>query len=631
MPVPSAPSLRRMATAALLMSVALPAAAQDIRSVTLSTAGIAMIEATGSLGETPLRLALRRADIDDFLKSAWIADPLGAVPQLTLPGDGAFADTFALLPIGPGDVTDPARLLTALAGARVAVERRGSTVEGVNMGVSLRDCGEGNCQILTVLTDAGEIAQFDLAESTARLADPEDQAMLARALAAHRISAGPGLIEVALSSDNPEAREVGLVWLQAAPLWRTAYRAVATPEGLRLSGWAVVENTTGRDWDDVELTLATGSVRALSAQLYERRYVGRDSADDAFPMPAPAPMVFAGSRVGAAAPVVAFEAAPAAVAVEADDGVSFSRFTLTTPVTLAAGEMISLPFLDELLPGAQRLIFRGGLGEVHPVIALELRNPLPLRLPAGVLTLYEEGRGHAGDAAVPELAPQASEVVDFATDRAVGVSETEERIETVRAMSVVRGILTVEEDWRRMTTYRIEGAADAERVIDIEHPLQPGWTLDGPTPDETLLDAYRFRVTVPAGEIVTFEVVEMQPQSRRLALADLNAPMLASWLNAAPEGEARAFLAALVDLRGAQAEVAGQINRIAQREAELVAEQDRLVQLIVALNDDSPATQRRRDRVDAVDGELATLAAEREALRARQETLDAELAVLLGR
>jgi hypothetical protein len=616
--------------AALMLALAAPAQAQDIRAVTLSDAGIAMIEAQGRLGPLPMRFTLRRGDIDDFLKSVWVADPAGAVPRISLPGDGALADTFALLPFDAAALTDPARLLTALVGAELEVTRRGAVTQGRNLGVSLRDCDEGRCQIVTLLTAGGELAQFDLAEATVRLAEDTDRAMVARALAAHRGRAAPGLIEVTLDSDDATERDVGLIYLQAAPLWRTAYRAVATSDGLRLSAWAVVENATGADWDAVTLTLATGSVRAIRADLYERRYARREALAE--PVFVPQSRAVAAFAAPAPPPMVSFEADIASAPVTADDGVSFSRFTLDVPVTLAAGDIVSLPFLDERLPGAQRLVHRGDAYERHPMIALDITNPLPLRLPAGVLTLYEDGRGHAGDAPVPVLVPGATATIDVARDPAVSVQVESGRSETITSLRIQRGLLEIDEDLRRTTRYRIEGAARGTRVIDIEHRRMQGWTLQSPAGAEETADAHRFRRDLPEGAVVMLEVVEIQPQRRTLALAQLDGPALAFWLQQpVMEAEVRGFLQSLAAIRAEQAGVSRAIADSDRQERDLVAEQDRLVRLIVALADDGAANRDRRARVDAIDAEIARLREDRTVLRDRAAALEVQLADLIVR
>ena len=608
--------------------LAAPVAASDIRAVTLSDGGIAMIEARGSLGPTPLRMTLRRRDIDDFLKSVWIADPAGAVPHLRMPGDGALSDTFDLLPFESQDIADPARLLSSLPGAELEVTRRGAVTTGRNLGVSARDCEEGRCQILTLLAADGSLSQYDLADSTVRLVEDGDRAMLDRALSAQRSRAAPGLIEVTLDSDDPTAREVDLVYLQEAPLWRTAYRAVVAPDGLRLSAWAVVENATGSDWDAVSLTLATGSVRSIRADLYERRYAGREVLAEPVMARPPAPQARGMAEV---APAFSLSADIAAAAVTADDGAGFSRFTLDVPVTLAAGDIVSLPFLDSHLPGAQRLVHRGDPDQRHPMIALDLTNPLSLRLPAGVLTLYEEGRGHAGDAPVPVLPPGASETIDVAADPAVSVAVEIGRSEQVSSLRISRGLLQIEEDLRRTTRYRIDGAAQGERVLDIEHPRRSGWTLASPSGAEELADAYRLRIALEEGAVEVIEVVETQPRRRTVALADLDAPALAGWLRqGALDAEARALLEALAAIRADQTGLARAIADSERQERDLVAEQDRLVRLIVALADDGPANRERRARVDAIDAEIALLQSDRRDLRARAAALEARLADLIA-
>ena len=298
---------------------------------------------------------------------------------------------------------------------------------------------------------------------------------------------------------------MGLVYLQDAPLWRTAWRAVDTEDGIRLIGWAVVENTTGIDWDDIQLTLATGSVRAIEARLYARTYAHREQAGD---IPPPAARWSPPRRnSGAPSPRWRKQAgrprwptwpkARCPVSVSADDGDSFSRFTLDTPVTLAAGQMMSVPFLSEDLPDARLVLYRGGQGDRHPVIALSLENPLPLRLPAGVLTLYEDGRGHAGDAMIPELAPGATEIVDFARDTAVEVREETTSTEAVREMRIAGGMLHVSEDLERRVTYRIEGAADDAREVTIDHPRRAGWRVSSATGPEERPDAWRWVVRGP--------------------------------------------------------------------------------------------------------------------------------------
>lgn len=636
--VMSFPLPRRLRNTVILalsgLVLSMPLHAQTaIQAVTLSTAGLAMIEASGRFGAAPLNLSVARDEIDDFLKSLWVIDPAGAVPFVTLTGPGSFEDSFAHFPFAPSDVTDPARLMAAMVGAPLIVERRGETWQGLNMGVSQRPCEDNTCNILSLQGDDGAMHSFIMDDALGlRFADAADREVLTAALRAWRSSANPRRVELALGSDNPEGRDVGLVYLQNAPLWRTAWRAVDTPEGIRLIGWAVVENTTGIDWQDVRLTLATGSVRAIAAQLYQRRYAQRES--DRSPMPQPVMLAAAPMARGALAGIGAESASMAdsisAAPVIADDGESFSRFTLSTPVTLAAGQMMSVPFLSELLPDARLTLYRGGSGSLHPVIALALENPLPLRLPAGVLTLYEDGRGHAGDAMIPELAPGATETVHFAQDTAVEIREEHASTETLREMRLANGLLYVSEDLERRVTYRIEGAPLAERDITIDHPRSADWMISGTTGAEETADAWRWHIVVGAGERASLTVTERQPRLRRVGLMDIDLPTLAFWQSRSTDAGVTQTLVTLADLRRQITEAELAQRNLGSEILTLEREQARLVNLIVQLGDDSQANRDRRARVDAIDAQITTNQAITNAARLRVDALRGQIRDLIG-
>ncbi|PZX44662.1 protein of unknown function (DUF4139) [Roseinatronobacter thiooxidans] len=619
--------MRVMSMGVVLGAIALPALADqtpEIRAVTLSRAGVAMIEAQGTLGAEPLRLSIRRADIDDFLKSVRLSDPSGAVPMLSMTGPSGVADVFAALPFEPDALGDLRALLEAMTGAHITAQRRGISVSGDVMGTREVPCAQADqrgCIAISVLHEDGAIRQILLDDATElQFSDTADQNAVARGLAALRQAGRALMLDVTLSSTETDTRDISLGWLQPAPVWKTAWRAEDGADGLVLTGWAVVENTTGQDWDSVELTLATGAVNALQAQLYDRMEAARKLAD---PMMDQALMASAPMARG-----MAFEAAMEVAPVAMDDGESFSRYTLATPVTVQAGDMISLPFLREALEDARLTLHNGGTGAVHPSIAIAFENPLPLRLPAGIVTLYEDGRGHAGDAMIPELAPGAQAVIEFARDTAMQVSETLTETQNLQSARVVDGVLVAEERLERRTSYRIEGAPDAARVLTISHPQRQGWDMQS-TGGESGFDDTKFRVEVPAAEIVTQEVVEQRVTSTRIALLELDQDALAFWSSRLPDAQLRAVLEQLQDLRAQQAQLRREAARQRELEAQLIADQERLVGLIVQLGDDSPATRERRMRVDTIEEEITQSREARRNAETRQSEIEAELREVL--
>lgn len=611
--------MRRALLLSLAVLVAPPVAAEtQIRGVTLSTAGLALIEAEASLEDGALSLPFRRSEVDHVLRSLRVEDPLRAPMTLRLEGPGAFEDTFASLPFEPEALRDLSVLIAAMVGAQATFERDDTTRTGTLMGLRPVICEESGlpgCDVLSLRTPGGVLVQlpFDAATQI-RFTDPADQAAIERGLAALRADARRQVIELRLDSRNPQDRFIEFAWLQPAPVWQTAWRATTRPDGVELTGWAVLENATTRDWNDITLTLATGAIQRLDVPLYTR--LGPDAVTPALKL-----------DMRMDAPMAMESMAPAVAPPLLDDRDSFSRYTLPEPITLPAGEMISLPFLSERIEDARQTLYRGGSGRAHPVITLEIENPLPLRLPAGVLTLFEAG-GHAGDAMIPELAPGARERVEFAQDTAVSVREESAEEVALQSTRITDGILVAEDRTERSTRYRIEAPPEADRTLTLLHPLRAGWEMQ--TAGGTVeLDATRFTLDLPAGTLTTHEVVESRVTVTRIALLDLDREALARWSGRVPDDATREILLQLQHLRAREVDLRRDRARLIETEAELIEDQSRLAGLIEQLGEDSGATADRRARVDAIDAEISELRTERARIDQDLDALDTALRDLL--
>ncbi|MFM8614180.1 MAG: hypothetical protein ACKOC9_05570, partial [Alphaproteobacteria bacterium] len=152
------------------------------------------------------------------------------------------------LPLRPADFENRASLLNALRGQEAeAADTRGRIATATETDAGLHLSLIGPRGLLSVLLKSGD-------EVT--LTDPALAARVARAaeaLAAAR-SADERRLEIRLRSDR--ARQVAVIYIAGAPLWKPSYRLLAPPLGAtggqaRLMGWAVVENASGSDWEGV--------------------------------------------------------------------------------------------------------------------------------------------------------------------------------------------------------------------------------------------------------------------------------------------------------------------------------------------------------------------------------------------
>jgi hypothetical protein len=76
------------------------------------------------------------------------------------------------------------------------------------------------------------------------------------------------LRKVRLSLDGKE-HDLAIGYVAATPLWRPSYRVVVGKGGADLQVWGIVQNVSGEDWKNVELTLVAGAPIAFESTLGE--------------------------------------------------------------------------------------------------------------------------------------------------------------------------------------------------------------------------------------------------------------------------------------------------------------------------------------------------------------------------
>jgi outer membrane protein OmpA-like peptidoglycan-associated protein len=76
---------------------------------------------------------------------------------------------------------------------------------------------------------------------------------------------------------SPGERDVLVAYVSPTSVWRASYRLILdeAPARSLLQGWAVVDNTTAEDWNDVELTLATQTPFSFAVDLRTPQTVAR--------------------------------------------------------------------------------------------------------------------------------------------------------------------------------------------------------------------------------------------------------------------------------------------------------------------------------------------------------------------
>src|SRR4029077_89771 len=122
---------------------------------------------------------------------------------------------------------------------------------------------------------------FELSPSTSvRLAERDLSDEVGKYLNLVGSSRARDLRRMTLSATGTGDREIFVSYISEVPVWKSTYRIILPDkpnEKPLLQGWAIVDNTVGEDWKDVDLSLIAGApqsfIQDISRPLYTRRPV----------------------------------------------------------------------------------------------------------------------------------------------------------------------------------------------------------------------------------------------------------------------------------------------------------------------------------------------------------------------
>ncbi|HXC31598.1 MAG TPA: carboxypeptidase regulatory-like domain-containing protein [Verrucomicrobiae bacterium] len=132
--------------------------------------------------------------------------------------------------------------------------------------------------IISVVTDGGEIQEIEVTPTTrVRLVDAGLHAEMNRYLSLLASEREQDLRRMTLATTGNGERQLFVSYISEVPVWKTTYRLVLSSETGKkplLQGWAIVDNTVGEDWNNVNLSLVAGAPQSFIQQL-SQPYYGR--------------------------------------------------------------------------------------------------------------------------------------------------------------------------------------------------------------------------------------------------------------------------------------------------------------------------------------------------------------------
>jgi hypothetical protein len=655
---------------ALVSLVALPAFAQDLalKRVMLSSGGLGYFEYEAAVdGDATLKLTVSLDQVDDVLKSLVVYDDKGGVGGISLPGKEPLRQIFRDMPFDQSALESPAALLGALKGAQISVggprALSGRVVSVEEETQSLHD-GKATTRRtrVAILTDTG-LQQFILEDAeNLQFADPVLRDRIGQALQAIQANRAWEARTLDLATRGQGHRTVRVAYIVAVPVWKASYRLTlpgdATASTAALQGWATVENLSGQDWKDVELTLVSGRPVAFHQALYEAYYVTRpevpvevagrlnpyidrggvaaNEVRRAAPPPPPAPMS-APPMKSRDAQYEAAAAPPAQAAgaeqIQATDAAPQVAFRFPVPVSVVNGRTLSLPVIDRQVPAQRLALYGADLTARNPMAAVRLSNDGDTGLPPGILTIYERDKAglvsYVGDARLSAFPIGEQRLLAYALDEKITVERDAAQTERLATGTIADGVLRYNRVVRQTTTYRVRGPAREPRQLVVMQRRLPGWTLTKPEANGTEISegAYRIPFQLPGGDQTqTFEVVQEQIRQQELRLLDAGSDQVRVFADAQEfDAKTREALTRILQLQQAVGEAERKVSQVDGERQSIVDEQSRLRENLARVPANSDLQRRYLATLDRQETELEAIAKRRadadKAVKTARDTL----------
>ncbi len=674
-----------------------------IRRVILYSNGVAYVERRGIVsGAAEINLSFKQSQVDDVLKSMVVLDlgkgsKIGAVSYNS---SAPVSSQMAEIPfsIGPmtGDGGGLAGVLAQLQGAKVAVTSAKGAASGSIVTVERKQVqGEKTsttASILVIASETGEISSFDLTDvKSVKLLDEGTRRDLNEFASAAASARRRDAKTITITSDGSGAREMIVSYTIAAPIWKTTYRVVLDEAGKPFfQGWAIVDNISDEDWQDVQLSLVSGSpisfVQPIQKPFYRYRPVVPMPRDLQLSPQVYEPGLGPGSTVNSSETklstnitqqqiqnlpingrnVTQLQVTPsqyATVDVTSNEASNFRsvdrtsvsdalqnssetyrnttvgeeigdlfEYRIEQPVTVMRDRSALIPIIQTKMDGERVTVYNETVRQDRPFSGVLLKNNTDLTLESGSLTVLDSD-AYAGEALMDRLKAKEQRLISFALDLGthVRVRNDSDR-EPAKIIKVVNGVFQVHYFQTSVKRYQITNQTGRKKVLYIEYPVKDGWTLsdDSPKPDYTTQKYYRFRVELNGFEEKELKITVRQGMADNYQLYSLTRNDLQLFVSQRYiNEETRAKLEKIIDLRMRLAEIEQKLENFDDEVDSIESDQKRLRENIEALSKTPEAKTliaRYIQKANDQETRLEEMEKERKSLEAEKTRLTTEIA-----
>jgi len=275
-----------------LLIVSATLCAQDntslpVKRVVLYKNGVGYFEHVGQVRDKQdVTIQFTSGQLNDVLKSLTVLDlDGGRITGVAYGSSAPVERQLGDLHLPTADHTSLSEFLAGLRGARLEIHNGATQITGRLLSVERKARVSGGTteavDYISLITDSGELRTAEIVPGlSVKLLDKELAGKVGHLLDIVSSGREADVRSMVISTDGTGSRSLFVSYISEVPVWKSTYRLVlSSKSGKRplLQGWAIVDNTVGEDWSNVQLSLVAGApqsfVQNLSQPYYARRPV----------------------------------------------------------------------------------------------------------------------------------------------------------------------------------------------------------------------------------------------------------------------------------------------------------------------------------------------------------------------
>jgi len=642
-----------------------------ITKVTLYKHGVGYFERSGKVnGDCRISFTFKKGEMPDVLKSFTAIDNNGGkISEVVYDSTVNLEKILEGYPIDLSRESDILSILKQIKGVPIEIKLGSEVIEGEFLGLREKESVLNEVvlkeNIIDILGNNGTVRSVKFEEiKELSIKEEETKSDIQSCIETIFQCGKRELKNLSVNARGEGEREVLVGYVVETPVWKTSYRAVITKDKKPyMQCWAIVDNVSSDDWNNISLSLVSGMPVSFIQDLYTPQYKQRpviaeerESANVAMMAEEgiceAEPMDYDGSmrkdeeyrdekkalRLMAPAPAKGlasgFEMSQQVRTVAQAAGDLF-EYNIDMPISIMRNKSAMVPIVSSEFEGERVSLYNEANRPDNPYSSLWLKNTSGLTLEGGPVTVYED-EVYAGEAVLKTLKPDEKTFVSYAVDLGVGVSISKDsERKKVHHVSIKHGTLYAYYKEIDIKKYVLNNKSKDKKKIVIEHPIRSGWQLLEPKEaGEKTENYYRFTVESDPQKATEFVVKEESVFNETYVLTNITTDDIVVFVsNNYISDQLKALFEKIVELKSEINKRQVQVKQVENKKESFFKDQERIRENMKSLKD-TPAERKLAEqyveKLTAQESEIKDMDAQLEILRNEISKFNKELNGLIN-